>query len=158
MVIIYRPRKPSVKGFILAMTPLFLSWVVVALLATRDILRIIESLAVFFVPFVAFIVIGFEFTYAEFGNHKLTIVKFFAIRNNIDFKKIQSLKYRAFGTVNLDGINIYYVNNFGFRRKAILGSIGAYGQKQIAAIVDRIIEENPEIHVDQRVLSLTKSS
>jgi hypothetical protein len=154
MTAIYRPRKPSTKGFLLAMTPLLLLALVSALSDTRDLIRISEGLAIFFVPFVTFILIGFNFTYVALNGHTIKVVKFVVIRNNIDITKIKSLKYRAFGTVSLDGINIEYVNSLGFRRKAILGSIGAYGQKQIAAIVKSIITINPTVHIDERTKSL----
>jgi hypothetical protein len=129
---------------------------VVAFSATRDLIRIIEGLAIFFVSVVTFILIGFNLTYVAFNGHTMRIVKFVIMRNNMDIRKIKKLKYRELGTANLDGINVYYVNNFDFPRKAILGSIGAYGQKQISTIVDRIIKENPSVHVDQKVLSLAE--
>jgi len=154
MTTVYRPKKIGFKSMALAVTPLLLLLLVFALSTAHGVLSIVKGLGFIVVFLLLFILIAFGFTYVVLTDNKLKIVKFFIFRNSIDIQKIKSLKYRAFGTKSLDGINIEYTTGTGVHRSAILGSIGAYGQEQISKIVSHIIKSNHAVLVEDKVRSL----
>jgi hypothetical protein len=138
---------------VLALLPLVTMVLAFALLETRDLVRLAKGLAIIGIPLGLFLLLGFKFTCVAIRGTVLTITKFFFFRNAIDVHRITALKYRAFGVTSLDGIEIEYANANGAYRKAVFGSIGAYGREQIADIVGEIVEMNPQVQLDKRVSS-----
>jgi hypothetical protein len=157
MTTVYRPRKIALKNMALAVAPLLFILLVFALSAAHDFLSLLKGLGLILILLVIFLFVAFGLTYVKFEGTKLEIVKVFLSRNNIDIRNIKTLKYRAFGTASLDRINIEYTTDAGSNRTATLGSINAYGEKQISSIVNEIIKLNPSVQVDERVRSLAKS-
>jgi hypothetical protein len=137
----------------LALLPLIMMLLAFAILEARDLLSLVKGLTLLIIPLGLFLFLGFNFTYVSLSGTVITITKFFFFRNIVDLNQIRSLRYRAFGTITLDGIEVEYTTHRGGHRKAIFGSVAAYGPEQIAQIVIRIVQANPTVRLDKRVSS-----
>jgi hypothetical protein len=119
-----------------------------------DVAKAVEQIGFILTVIAIFLWLAFTGTYAEVGDGKLEIVKFYLLRNSIDIRSVRAVRYRAFGMESLDGIDIQYEAHHGTRRSAILGSIAAYGRRQISDIVSAVVKSNPGIQLDERVSTL----